>query len=77
MKKSLLLLIVLAVAASLSAQRVKNPVTVDLFRDTPILFNPTDYPNGVVNKEGLLYLGNGRIVLKKIEIPVFSNYTEA
>lgn len=77
MKKSLLLLIVLAVAASLSAQRVKNPVTVDLFRDTPILFNPTDYPNGVVNKEGLLYLGNGRIVLKKIQVPVFSNYTEA
>ena len=77
MKKSLLLLIVLAAAASLSAQRVKNPVTVDLFRDTPILFNPTDYPNGVVNKEGLLYLGNGRIVLKKIQVPVFSNYTEA
>ena len=77
MKKSLLLLIVLAAAASLSAQRVKNPVTVDLFRDTPILFNPTDYPNGVVNKEGLLYLGNGRIVLKKIQVPVFSNSTEA
>lgn len=77
MKKSSLILLYLAAVISLSAQRVKEPVTVELFHDTPILFNPTDYPNGVVEKEGLLYLGNGRIVLKKVTIPTFSNYTEA
>lgn len=77
MKKSSLILLFIAATISLSAQRMNEPVTVELFNDTPILFNPTDYPNGVVEKEGLLYLGNGRIVLKKVTIPTFSNYTEA
>ena len=77
MKKSLLILILLSIAvSSLTAQRTRQPVIIDLLRDTPILFNPSDYPDGVVEKEELIYLGNGRIVLKKIDVPQFRRYTE-
>lgn len=58
------------------AQRTKAPVIEDIFINTPILFNPAEYPNGVFIKEGIIYLGNGRIALTKIDIPKFSNYTD-
>lgn len=61
---------------ALQAQRTKQPVDIPVFSNTPVLFNPTDYPDGVAEKDGLIYLGNGRIVLKKIYVPVFKNYTE-
>lgn len=67
-----LLMIVLPL---LLAQRTKQPVTNVVFSNTPVLFNPTDYPDGIVKKEDLIYLGNGRIVLTKIDIPRFTNYT--
>ena len=57
--------------------RSKGPVHLPIFQQTPILFNPSDYPDGVTEKNGLIYLGNGRIVLKKINLPRFNNYTEA
>ena len=66
----------LLLTVSLQTQRTKQPVNIKVFEDTPILFNPTDYPDGVVEKDELIYLGNGRIVLKKIRIPEFKNYTE-
>ena len=56
--------------------RTKKTVHLPVFQQTPILFNPTDYPDGLVEKEGLIYLGNGRIVLKKVRVPQFKNYTE-
>ena len=55
MKKSLFILILLSIAVtSLTAQRTRKPVTIDLLRDTPVLFNPSDYPDGVVEKNGLI-----------------------
>lgn len=77
MKKSLLLLASILFITTLFAQRTKQPVTIPVFNDTPVLFNPTDYADGLVEKGGLVYLGNGRIVLKKISVPKFRNYTEA
>ena len=78
MKKPIVIIVLLfIVAATASAQRTKKPVTIDLFRDTPVLFNPLLYPDGIVEKEGSTYLGNGRIVLKKIDVPQFRRYTEA
>ncbi len=61
----MLLSITLAATLALVAQRTKEPVIVGLFQDIPVLFNPSDYPNGVVEKDEVTYLGNGRIVLKK------------
>ena len=77
MKKFFSLVTVLILfASSLLAQRNKEVVTKSVFSNTPILFNPTDYPNGVVNKNDIIYLGNGRIALKNIEIPNLNNFTD-
>ena len=69
--------LLLAFAAVQAQQRTKKPVTIPVFRHTPVLFNPADYPDGVTEKDGVVYLGNGRIVLKKIRVPEFKNYTQA
>lgn len=63
--------------AMAAPQRTKAPIEVAVFDAAPLLFNPSEYPDGVVEKEGSIYLGNGRIVLKKINIPQFKNHTEA
>lgn len=77
MKKFFSLVTVLILfASSLLAQRNKELVTKSVFSNTPILFNPTDYPNGVVNKNDIIYLGNGRIALKNIETPNLDNFTD-
>lgn len=78
MKRCITFLLILSFSIlSISAQnRKKEPVTKTIFDQTPILFNPSDYPDGIVEKNGLIYLTNGRIVLKKINIPKFKNYTE-
>ena len=78
MKKLISTTIILVAFLQLStAQRTKEVVNTKLFSDTPILFNPTDYPNGVVEKDDITYLGNGRITLKRIDIPKFINFTKA
>lgn len=70
-------LMLIALLQLSTAQRSKEPINIKLFSDTPILFNPTDYPNGVVDKGDITYLGNGRIALKEIDIPHFTNFTKA
>ena len=77
MKRSYFVAILLFLALGIFAQnRTKKPVNISIFQNTPVLFNPSDFPDGVVEKDGLIYLGNGRIVLKKIQVPEFKNYTE-
>lgn len=78
MNKTLFICTLLSISLhGLYAQnRTKEPVKISVFNQMPVLFNPTDYPDGVAEKDGLIYLGNGRIVLKKIHVPVFKNYTE-
>lgn len=76
-KKIILLLLCIAAVTLLPAQRTKRPVTINLFPEMPVCFNPAEYPNGVVEKEGMIYLGNGQIVLKKIQLPKFTKYTGA
>lgn len=78
MKKYLSFILIFSLSAlSIFAQnRKKEPVTVSIFNRTPILFNPSDYPDGITQKDDIIYLTNGRIALKKIEIPNFTNYTD-
>ncbi|MDD2243800.1 MAG: PNGase F N-terminal domain-containing protein [Dysgonamonadaceae bacterium] len=72
-----LCIIMVTILANLTAKdRTKSPIQVKIFDNTPLLFNPTEYPDGVTQKESLIYLGNGRIALKKINIPKFKKYTE-
>ena len=58
-------------------QKGVQPIKINVFNETPILFNPSDYPDGASEKNGTLYLGNGRIALKKIQIPRFKRNTKA
>ncbi len=77
MTKSYVTAVLLFFSLGIFAQnRTKRPVDIPVFQNTPVLFNPADYPDGLVEKEGLIYLGNGRIVLKKVRVPQFKNYTE-
>lgn len=77
MKKSHAIAILLFCTMGIFAQnRTKKTVTIPVFRHTPVRFHPAEYPDGIVEKDGLIYLGNGRIVLKKIRVPEFRNYTE-
>ncbi len=69
-------LLILSILQFSNAQRIKDPINSNIFKNTPILFNPSEYPNGIVEKGDILYLGNGRIALKKIEIPNFTNFTQ-
>lgn len=47
------------------------------FRKTPVFFNPDSIANGVIEKNGITYLGNGRIVLQKVDIPRFERNARA
>lgn len=78
MKKyfSFILVISLSCLSIFAQNRKKEPITISVFNQTPILFNPTDLPDGINQKDGMIYLTNGRIALKKINIPKFTNYTD-
>lgn len=78
MNRTLLFSLLMAFSLStiFAQSRTKSPVNIHVFQNTPLLFNPTEYPDGIAQKEDLIYLGNGRIVLKKIRVPQFKNYTD-
>lgn len=42
-----------------------------IFKEQPIVFNPKIHSEAYALKDGVIYLGNGRVVLKKINIPSF------
>ncbi|HLW10368.1 MAG TPA: hypothetical protein VKX35_08210 [Fermentimonas sp.] len=51
MKKLISTFVILSLALPLLlAQRNKETITKNIFKNTPILFNPTEYPNSVVEK---------------------------
>lgn len=76
MKKNIFaFLFIGSLSFSVFAQK-DNSLKVEVFSKTPVLFNPSDYPNGVAEKDDLIYLGNGRIVLKKVKTPFFKRNTQ-
>lgn len=64
------------IVATAFGQLKSHNLNMNIFNETPILFNPTDYPDGVTEKDGFLYWGNGRIALKKIHVPPFKRNTK-
>ena len=51
MKKLISTIVILSLALPLLlAQRNKETITKNIFKNTPILFNPTEYPNSDVEK---------------------------
>ena len=58
--------------SSLHASNIDKPVVVQLFDETPICFNSQSYPGNVWQGDGIVRLGNGRVILKKIKFPTFN-----
>ena len=50
---------------------------VQVFQQLNILFNPATFPDGVNESDAIIRLANGRIALKKINIPAFKRNTAA
>ena len=47
----------------------KSKNIFSVFENVNVKFDPKEVPDGVVEKEGIIFLANGRIILKKINIP--------
>lgn len=65
----------LAFFGMLFVAKSQQTFTIHPFDQTPIFFNPDTIPNGIVEKDGIIYIGNGRIALKKIALPRFTRNT--
>ncbi len=79
MKKLLLLIAILyVISISLEAKNRTLPIVdVNIFKDTPIYFSPSKLPDGINERDDIIYIANGRIALKKVSIPKFKNHTNA
>ncbi|QEJ94519.1 PNGase F N-terminal domain-containing protein [Treponema phagedenis] len=49
----------------------KGSTVMTIFDWEPVFFNPDIVPNGCYEKDSLIKLGNGRIILKKINVPEY------
>ena len=74
-KKTFVLLTALCIALVLSAQQRQQNVE-NVFTKTLINFDPSTNPDGLNNKDSIIFIGNGRIALKKVKLPNFTNNTE-
>ena len=78
--KKLALLTLLLVLTQWSFGKSKTDVeklSLSLFEDVNIQFNPGKYPDGLNEVNGTIHLANGRIAVKKVEIPAFKRNTKA
>ena len=74
-KKTFVLLTALCIALVLSAQQRQQNVE-NVFTKTLINFDPSTHPDGLNNKDSIVIIGNGRIALKKVQLPHFTRNTE-
>ncbi|NLA63721.1 MAG: N-glycanase [Bacteroidales bacterium] len=74
-KKTFVLFIALFTAFILSAQQRQQNVE-NIFTKTLINFDPSTHPDGLNNKDSIVIIGNGRIALKKVQLPHFTRNTE-
>lgn len=74
-KKTIVLFIALCTAFILSAQQRQQNVE-NIFTKTLINFDPSTHPDGLNNKDSIVIIGNGRIALKKVQLPHFTRNTE-
>lgn len=73
-RKIALTYIILCATFIMSAQNIKTKIE-PIFTNTLINFDPSAKPDGVNNIDSIVYIGNGRIVLKKVRLPKFTHST--
>ena len=74
-KKSTFLYIALCVVLFLNAQNKVSNVE-SIFSNTLINFDSSAHPDGLNVADSIIYIANGRIVLKKVQLPRFTNSTQ-
>lgn len=74
-KTTFIFFIALSIAHILNAQQDKTN-TRSVFSETVINFDPSTHPDGLNDNDSIIYIGNGRIVLKKVKLPDFSRNTQ-
>lgn len=73
-RKIALTYIIFCVTFIMSAQNIKTKIE-PIFTNTLINFDPSTKPDGVNNIDSIVYIGNGRIALKKVRLPKFTHST--
>ena len=73
-RKIALTYIILCATFIMSAQNIKTKIE-PIFTNTLMNFDPSAKPDGVNNIDSIVYIGNGRIVLKKVRLPKFTHST--
>lgn len=74
-KKTFILLIALSIAHIINAQQNKTN-RWSVFSKTAVNFDPSTHPDGLNNNDSIIYIGNGRIALKKVKLPHFNRNTQ-
>ena len=71
-KKTFILFILLCVGFIVNAQNKQENVE-SIFSKTLINFDPSAHPEGFNIRDSIIYIGNGRIALKKVHLPHFTH----
>ncbi len=74
-KKNALTFLIFCFTFSLNAQTVNKNIE-SVFSQTLINFDPTSHPDGLNQTDSIMYIGNGRIALKKVRLPNFTHSTK-
>lgn len=74
-KKTLFVCIALCAAYILNAQN-SNVIVENVFSKTSINFDPSAHPDGLNETDSIIYIANGRIALKKVQLPHFTHNTQ-
>lgn len=74
-KKQVILYIALVFSFYTQAQK-ENSNVINVFEKTLINFDTSANPDGLNRDDSVLFLGNGRIALKKVKLPKFTHNTE-
>lgn len=74
-KKTFVVCMALCVAFILKAQDSQESVE-NVFVKTLINFDPSTHPDGLNDTDSIIYIGNGRIALKKVLLPHFTRNTQ-
>ena len=78
-RKQNLLIVLISILSlcTITPAFTQNNQSIQVFDRLNIQFNPGSIPDGVNETDGIIRLGNGRIALKKVSIPVFRRNTTA
>lgn len=74
-KKTLIALVALCLTFIIRAQETQDNVE-KVFTKTLINFDPSAHPDGLSKADSIIYIGNGRIALKKVQLPHFTRNTQ-